>query len=406
MLNSRLDLLQDYPFRRLAALLSAPPGDDVIAMAVGEPQHEAPPMVAEILAHDAALWGRYPPVPGTQDFREAAARWLERRFGLGQGTLDWERQVLSIPGSKEGLFLVGMMAVGPRPDGKTPAVLLPNPFYQVYAGTAVLAGAEPIFVAATKETGFLPDFTTLPEEVLERTALAIYCSPSNPQGAVATLDQLKEVVALARRYDFVLASDECYSEVYDGEPPAGVLTAAMALGGLDNVMAFHSLSKRSSVPGMRSGFVAGDAALMKAFGEVRNYCGTAVPLPVQAASAALLRDEAHVESSRALYRAKFDMAERMLGGRFGFYRPAGAFYLWLDVGDGEAAAKRLWERAGVRVLPGGYMTRPEADGRNVGAPYIRVALVHDLDTTRRALTRIAETLDGMPAEPRAEGGGR
>jgi N-succinyldiaminopimelate aminotransferase len=256
-----------------------------------------------------------------------------------------------------------------------------------------MAGAEPVYVPATADTNYLPDYAALPEAVLRRTALAFYNTPANPQGSVATLEQLVTVIELARRHDFVLASDECYSEIYDAAPPAGAMQACARLGGsLDHVLVFHSLSKRSGVPGLRCGFVAGDAEVIAAFTHLRSYGGATLPLPILAAGAALWRDEAHVEENRAGYRAKNDAAERLLGGRFGFQRPPGGFFLWLDVGDGEAAAVKLWREARLRVLPGRYLARDEADGGNPGARYIRVALVHDLETTERALGRLADIL--------------
>jgi len=398
-LNGRLDQLGDYTFTRLAALLKDPPGDEPTIMSIGEPQHPAPPMVAEILAREAAGWGRYPPMAGTPAFRAAAAAWLGRRYGLPEGLVDPATNLLPLAGTREGLYLIAQVTCGEskiggeRADARPPVVLLPNPFYQVYAGAAVLAGAEPIYVPGTREGGFLPDFSQVPADALERTALAFLCTPANPQGAVASTVQLQEAIALARRHGYTLAVDECYSEIYDKAPPSGALAAAAEMGGgLDNLLVFHSLSKRSSVPGLRVGFVAGDARVIAAFQRLRSYGGASVPLPMLAVAAALWQDETHVEANRALYRAKFDLAEQIIGGRFGFYRPAGGFYLWLDVGDGERAAARLWRAAGIRTLPGGYLARTQADGTNPGARYIRVALVHDLATTRRALTRIAEAL--------------
>lgn len=393
MANPRLDLLTDYPFRRLAGLLQGPSGADPIIMSIGEPQHMPPPFVAEILAAQAAGWGKYPPLSGTAEFRAAAAGWLTRRFRLAEGALDPDRQVLPLAGTREGLFQIAHVVCGQATGGRPPVVLLPNPFYQIYAGAALLAGAEPVFVPATAETGFLPDFSTVSEDILGRTALAYLCTPANPQGSVASLERLAATIALARRHGFVLAVDECYSEIYDRSEPAGALEACGLLGGgFDNVVVFHSLSKRSSAPGLRSGFAAGDPALMDAFGRLRAYGGAAVPLPILAASTALWQDEAHVEANRALYRAKLDVAEQILGNRLGFYRPEGGFFLWLKVGDGEQAALSLWAEAGVRVLPGAYLARAGADGSNPGEPYIRVALVHDLETTQRALTRLADIL--------------
>ena len=392
-LNSRLEQLGDYPFTRLSALLKDPPGGDPVVLSIGEPQHPAPPMVAEILAREAAGWGRYPPMAGTPAFRAAASGWLTGRYGLPQGFVDPDTNLLPLAGTREGLYLIAQATCGERADGRPPAALLPNPFYQVYAGAAVFAGAEPVFAPVMDGGSLLPDFARLPPEVLERTAIAFLCTPANPQGSVATLEQLKQALTLARRHGFTLAVDECYSEIYDREKPPGALEAALSLGGgLDNLLVFHSLSKRSSVPGLRVGFVAGDARVISAFGRLRSYGGASVPLPMMAVGTALYQDETHVEANRALYRAKFDLAEERLGGRLGFYRPAGGFYLWLDVGDGERAAAALWRKAGIRTLPGAYLARSGADGGNPGAPFIRVALIADLETTRRAVARIAEIL--------------
>jgi N-succinyldiaminopimelate aminotransferase len=395
MLNPRLDLLTDYPFQRLNALLHGPAGDEPpLIMSIGEPQHRPPAFVAEILTREAAGWGKYPPMAGTPEFRAAVARWLTYRFALPIGELDMDKHIIPLAGTREGLFQIAQLVCGGTMGGKPPVVLLPNPFYQVYAGAALLAGAEPVFVPATKETGFLPDFAGLPKDILDRTALAYLCTPANPQGAVASLALLKDTIELARRHDFVLAVDECYSEIYEGDlAPAGALQACAELGGdYANVVVFHSLSKRSSAPGLRSGFAAGDARLIAAFGRLRAYGGAAVPLPILAASSALWRDEEHVEVNRGLYRNKFTIAQEILGDSLGFYRPQGGFFLWLDVGDGEKAALALWQKAGIRVLPGAYLARPGADGVNPGQRYIRVALVHDLDTTRQGLTRLAEVL--------------
>ena len=385
MLNERLDLLTDYPFQRLAELLGGAPGPDAIVMSIGEPQHPAPALVAETLAAKASLWNKYPPAQGTPEFR-AAAGWLTRRFGLPDGMVDPDRAILPVAGTREALYLIAQTVVGRRAE--RPVVLLPNPFYQVYVGAAIMAGAEPVFVPGADGPSSQPDFAALPNRILDRVALAYLCSPGNPQGSVADLELLKRNVEMARERGFLLAVDECYSEIWDKAEPPGALSACAALGGdMDKVMVFHSLSKRSSVPGLRSGFVAGDPVMMAAFQRLRSYGGAATPVPVLAAAAALWNDETHVEENRALYRAKLDIAERLLKGRFGFERPAGGFFLWLDVGDGEKAAKELWDRARIRVLPGKYLSR---DG--VGDRFIRVALVHDLETTEMALSRLAEVL--------------
>jgi N-succinyldiaminopimelate aminotransferase len=384
MLNPSLDQLTDYPFARLATLLGGAATSDSIVMSIGEPQHPPPALVAEALAANAAGWGKYPPANGSAEFRAAVAGWLARRFQLPAGLVNPDTAILPVAGTREALYLIAQTVCGPR-RGKPPVVLLPNPFYQVYAGAAVMAGAEPVFVA-----GDQPDYSTLPAEILDRTALAYLCTPANPQGSVADAALLARTVATARRHGFVLAADECYSEIWDSTAPAGTLAACG--DSLANVVVFHSLSKRSSVPGLRSGFVAGDEGVIAAFARVRSYGGAATPLPVLAAATALWRDEAHVDQNRDLYRAKLDMAERILGHRPGFRRPAGGFFLWLDVGNGEQAALKLWREAKIRVLPGAYLARSGADGVNPGDRFIRVALVHDLATTEQALTRLADVL--------------
>jgi N-succinyldiaminopimelate aminotransferase len=397
---SRLDRLDTYPFAQLASLLAevTPRANErPILMSVGEPQHQPPPLLAETVARNAELWNRYPPMAGTPELRAAAAGWLARRYGLPAGMIEPERHLLALSGTKEGLFLAALAVVPEEKRGRRPAVLVPNPYYLVYAGAAAVSGADIVYLDATPETGFLPDLEALDEATLERTAALYLCSPANPQGAIASLAYLKRAIGLARAHDFVLVADECYAEIYDSEKPPGALEACRALGGsLDNVLVFHSLSKRSSAAGLRVGFVAGDPRLVARFAHLRNYGGCQVPLPLQAAAAALWQDEAHVEANRALYRSKFDVAERVLGGRFGFYRPPGGFFLWLDVGDGEEAARRLWREAAIRVLPGGY-TAHETNGRNPGARYIRLALVHDDDTIAAALERLRRVLDGGAA---------
>ena len=396
MINDRLDRIGDYPFDRLRALLdshSPRVNDAPLALSLGEPQHPSPAMVQAVINDNAGLWGRYPPVWGTPEFRAAVAGWLRRRYALPDGMVDADASVIPVSGTREALFMIALTVVPEAIGGRQPAVVMPNPFYQVYLGAAALSGAEPVFAPAVRETDFLPDYHALDADVLRRTALAYYCSPANPQGTVAPLETLVALVELAREYGFVIMFDECYSEIYDDEPPPGGMAACAALGGsLENVLVFNSLSKRSSVPGLRSGFVAGDPDLIRAFKRVRDYGGAPPPLPLLAASTALWRDEAHVEESRALYRAKFDLADRILDGRFGYRRPGGGFYLWLDVGDGEAAALKLWREAALRVIPGVYLARRDAGGRNPGAGYIRCALVHDIETTERALIRLGDTL--------------
>lgn len=398
MHNDVLDTLTDYPFDRLRALLgdSMPPdGCAPIHMQIGEPKHAAPDFIAPLLTQDMSEWGRYPPPNGPDDLRTAISDWLTARYDLAPGMVDPARHIAIVSGTREALFMAALLAVPGSKNGARPAVLMPNPFYQVYVGAAALAGGEAVYLAAGPETGFQPDFAAVPGADLDRTALAYLNTPANPQGSVASLEGLKTAVSLARERDFVLAVDECYSEIYTGEKPPGLFDACRELGGdnpFENTLVFHSLSKRSNVPGLRSGFVAGDPDLIRRLLRLRQYGGAQVPLPVMNASAALWRDEAHVAASRDLYRQKFDLALDMLDGAFGATRPGGGFYLWLDVGDSEAAAKKLWTEAGLRVLPGAYLARDNADGTNPGKAYIRLALVHDLDTTREAMTRLLSTL--------------
>ena len=398
MLNARLSAMTDYPFTRLAKLLeSVPPfaGETPLNLAVGEPQHAPPPMIAEILARHAADWGRYPPIAGTPEFRNAAGDWLERRYRLPAGTLDRDRAILPVQGSREALFQIAIVAGADC--GRRDTVAVPNPAYHTYPAAALLVGAKLAALPTGPATGFLPDLDSLSADLLDRTALMYLCTPSNPEGAVADLDYLKHAIGLARRHGFVLAVDECYAEIWDSAPPPGALEAAIAVGAhggdpFANIVVFHSLSKRSSAAGLRSGFIAGDRTVVAMMQRLRSYSAGAPPLPMLAASAALWSDETHVEANRAAYRAKLDLAEKALSGRFGFYRPAGGFLLWLDVGDGERAARKLWRDAAIRVLPGAYLGRAAADGTNPAQAYIRLALVHDLNILGPALRRLADVL--------------
>lgn len=397
--NDRLDLLTDYPFTRLANLLAGvtPRANTApVLLSVGEPQHPPPALIDETLRANTAGWGKYPPVGGTPEFRAAAGAWLGRRYGLPDGLFDPERSLLPVSGTREALFMLGLLAVPPQKAGRQPAVLMPNPFYAPYEGAAVLAGAEPVFLSATRETGFLPDLDALAPELLERTALVYLCTPANPQGAAASAAYLAKAIGLARRYGFVLAVDECYAEIWLDTPPVGALQVAAGLphGGNPwaNILVFHSLSKRSSAAGLRSGFVAGDPALIGRFSRLRSYANAGMPLPVVAASTALWNDEAHVEENRRLYRAKFAAAEAELQGRYGYYRPDGGFFLWLEVGDGEEAARRLWAEGAIRVLPGAYLSRNNPGEPNPGISFIRVALVQDAETIGRACAAIVRIL--------------
>lgn len=383
------------PFARLRERLSGvepPPGLAPIDMTIGEPRHPIPSFVGEALARRAADFGRYPPVGGTPELREAIAAWIARRYPPLAGAIDAARHVLPLAGSREGLFSSIFPALARRPLAR-PAVLMPNPFYQAYLAAALAAQAEPVFLPATASTGFLPDLDAIPPETLARTAVFYAASPANPQGAAASRAWLERAIALARAHDFLLFMDECYSEIYAAAPPPGALEAAFALScDFANVVVFQSLSKRSSLPGLRSGFLAGDAAFVAAGLRFRNVACPQVPLPVQHVSAALWSDEGHVEQSRALYRAKFRAAKTLLGGRFDCAIPDGSFFLWLDMtrlGGGEAAAETFWKGCAVKILPGAYLAQDSDGGCNPGAAYARLALVDDLKTTEEALGRIA-----------------
>jgi N-succinyldiaminopimelate aminotransferase len=382
------------PFVRLAELLGdLKPGKPVINLSVGEPQHPIPSFVGPVLAAHLPRFGRYPLGKGTEPFRRAAVDWLGRRYRLKR-PLDPENEIIVLSGTREGLFLAAIAAkrwVGARAG--RPAILIPNPFYVPYAAAAEAADCEPVYLAATAANAFMPDLERLDEALCARTVAMYLASPSNPQGAVADLAYLTRLAALARRHGFLVFTDECYSEIYTRQAPHGMLEAA----GPDfaNVCVFHSLSKRSSLPGLRVGFAAGDRRFLAKFLDLRNVASAQVPEPAQEVAVVAYGDEAHVEENRRLYSAKFDLADQIIGDRYGYRRPAGGFFLWLNVaghGGSEQAALRLWREAGLRVLPGRYIARDLPDGSNPGADYIRVALVQDKEATAEALHRLVAVL--------------
>jgi N-succinyldiaminopimelate aminotransferase len=383
------------PFVRLRELLgnSEPGIKPEISLAVGEPQHAVPAFVGPILAEHLGEFGRYPGNKGLEAYCEAVAGWLGRRFKLPR-PIDPDAEVLVLNGSREGLFLAALSAerAATGRHGR-PAILLPNPFYGAYSAGAIAANCEPVYLPATAANAFLPDLDALDDELLARTVAIYLASPSNPQGAVADLAYLKRLVGLARRYNFLVFGDECYSEIFTKHPPAGILEA----GGPDyaNVLVFQSLSKRSNLPGLRLGFVAGDRKFLARFLELRNLAAPQVPMPLQRVAIAAYGDEGHVEVNRRLYSEKFDLADQIIGDRYGYRRPAGGFFLWLDVtaqGGDEDVTVRLWREAGLRVVPGRYLARDQADGSNPGQNYIRVAMVHDRETTAEALHRLVAAL--------------
>ncbi|BAQ15812.1 aminotransferase class I/II-fold pyridoxal phosphate-dependent enzyme [Methyloceanibacter caenitepidi] len=395
--ETALDVLIRSPFARLNALLEGiPPGADPILFSLGEPHTALPSFVQPVLDEHIASFGKYPPIRGIPELRHAISSWLARRYPALDGVVDPERHVLPLNGSREGLFSAIFPALARKPEVADPAVLIPNPFYQVYAAASAVAGAEPIFLRSGAETGFLPDLDKVDVGLLRRTVALYLCSPSNPEGAVASRDYLEKAIRLARTHDFLLCADECYSEIYTEKSPAGALEVAQAAtGSLANVVSFQSLSKRSGLPGLRSGFVAGDSAFLAAFERFRNVACPQVPLPIQYVSAAAWADETHVEQARAFYRANFEAAEAILQGRYGYARPEGGFFLWLnlaDFGGGEKAAKTLWKGCGVKVLPGTYLTKSQDGQADQGRDYVRLALVHDAETTRDGLARIVATL--------------
>jgi len=382
------------PFVRLRELLAdIAPGKPAISLAVGEPQHAVPSFVGPVLDAHLAEFGRYPMNKGLEEFCRSVAQWLDRRFALPR-PVDPDREVLVLNGSREGLFLAALAAER-SVNGRSgrPAILMPNPFYGAYEAGAIAAHCEPVYLPATAATGFLPDLDALSDELLARTVAFYLASPANPQGSVADRTYFGKLAGLARRHGFMLFSDECYSEIYTQRAPASVLEVAGP--DFQNVVAFQSLSKRSNLPGLRVGFAAGDRNFINAFLDLRNVASPQVPLPAQRVAIAAYADEAHVEENRRLYALKFDLADQILGGRYGYRRPAGGFLLWLDVsahGGDEAVALRLWREAGVRVIPGRYLARDQADGSNPGAGYIRVALVQDQETTAEALHRLVGVL--------------
>ena len=384
----RFSNLPEYAFPRLRALLSGvEPGGPVTLMTIGEPRHAIPDFVAPTLATHVAEFGKYPPNEGTPALLDAISGWIGRRHGIAVEPA----RITALNGTREGLFNAAIALCPEEKAGQRPAILIPNPFYQVYAVAAAAVGAEPVFVPATLETGHLPDYAALDPAVLDRVAIAYLCSPANPQGAVADEDYLERLIALADRHDFLIFADECYSEIYRDTPPPGALAVATRMGLADRVVMFNSLSKRSNLPGLRSGFAAGSKDAIARLRQLRSYSGAPVPLPAQAVSTAAWADETHVVENRALYAEKYAIADRIFGNMPGYLPPQGGFFLWLPVADGEDAAKQVFAATGIQVLPGAYLAR-DAGGANPGKGYIRVALVADAKATEAALERIKDVL--------------
>ena len=396
-MNPDLDRLQPYPFEKLRQLfadLQTPADKNHIALSIGEPKHPSPQFVVQALADNLDKLANYPLTKGIPELREAIANWLCRRFHL-QG-VDANSQVLPVNGTREALFAFAQAVVSPGPDA---LVLSPNPFYQIYEGAALLAGAEPQFINCTEATDFLPDFDQVSDEQWRQCQLLFLCSPGNPTGAVVPMEKLQDLIRLAREHDFIIAADECYSEIYFDEdsPPPGLLQACAAMGNHDyrNCVVFHSLSKRSNLPGLRSGFVAGDADVLSRFLLYRTYHGCAMPPHHQLASVVAWEDEAHVVQNRLRYREKFQAVLEILSGHMDVSLPDASFYLWPRTPIVETEfARQLYAEEHITVLPGSYLAR-EADGMNPGANRVRMALVAELSQCVEAAERIVHRLQKL-----------
>lgn len=398
-MNPDLKKLQPYPFEKLNALKAdvKPAIEDHIALSIGEPKHAAPGFVLETIKDHLDQTNRYPLTKGSTELREAIANWLTRRFKLSEAALDAEQHILPVTGTREALFSFAQCFIDRTQDDA--AILMPNPFYQIYEGAAFLSGAEPVFYNTLKENNYLPDFDAIDEATWKRCQIIYICTPGNPTGSVITKQQLTKLIELSKQYDFIIASDECYSEIYfdESKPPCGLLEAAEACGNNDfsNCIVFHSLSKRSNLPGMRSGFVAGDAALTKSYLLYRTYHGCAMPPVHQIASITAWNDEEHVIQGRERYVKKFEAVLDILKPVIDISLPDAGFYVWLNTPvDDETFARDLFAQQNVTVLPGSYLSR-ERDGINPGRNHVRMALVAPLDECVTAAERIKQYIQTL-----------
>ena len=405
-MNPDLNKLQPYPFEKLNALkASCQPTErqsmveEHIALSIGEPKHAAPDFVLDCIRNNLDQINRYPLTKGNPDLRLAISNWLTRRFELADDILDPEKNILPVNGTREALFAFAQCFIE---RGENALILMPNPFYQIYEGAAFLAGAQPYFYNTVKENNYLPDFSKIDESTWQRCQIIYICTPGNPTGSVISRAQLIELIALSKKYDFIIASDECYSEIYfdDNKRPAGLLEAAQACGNkeLKNCMVFHSLSKRSNLPGMRSGFVAGDAELIKVYLLYRTYHGSAMPPVHQIASVEAWNDEQHVKNNRVLYTEKFNAVIDILSPVINVTRPDAGFYLWLQtpVND-ETFARDLFAQQNVTVLPGSYLSRAN-EGINPGENHVRLALVAPQDECISAARRIKDYIQNLTSQ--------
>ena len=400
-MNPNIERLNRYPFERLADLKEGvvPADRPPIALSIGEPKHAPPDFLVQLLLDQdnlRASLGSYPATRGAQALRSTIATWLTSRFSLSAGSLDPARQVLPVNGTREALFSFGQAVLS---GSRSANVLMPNPCYQIYEGAAMLRNAQPVYLPCTEETDFNPDFQRVPESVWEGCELVYICSPGNPTGAILDVAALTALIELADRHDFVIAADECYSEIYHDEahPPAGLLEACASMGRNDyrRCIVFHSLSKRSSLPGLRSGFVAGDAELMDAYYRYRTYHGCAMPEHVQTVSAAAWADEEHVAANRARYREKFEAITPILARHLELHVPAGGFYYWTPTPEPDPDfARALFEAQNVTVLPGSYLARETEEG-NPGNNRIRIALVAPAEQCREAAERIKIFIESL-----------
>ena len=399
-MNEALALLRPYPFERLAEIrrsINPCKTKSPIDLSIGEPKHPTPPFLIDAIRAHLPAMAKYPATRGTEALRQAIVDWLIARYQLPQGSLSAENNVLPVNGTREALFAIAQCVI--NKEKPRPTVIIPNPFYQIYEGATLLAGAEPWYVDCLPERDFVPDFNGVPKKVWERCQLIYLCSPANPTGAVFNANTFTQLLELADRYDSIIASDECYSEIYleENKPPVGLLQAAAQRGRTDycRCLVFHSLSKRSSVPGLRSGFVAGDAAVIEPFLRYRTYHGCAMPLYAQAASQLAWRDEAHVQKNRRLYREKFDVVLKILAPALKVKRPDAGFYLWPEVPQDDIEFSRnLLEQENITVLPGSFLAHT-AEGRNPGHRYVRIALVPSIEECIDAAARIRNYLNSL-----------
>jgi len=403
-MNPGLALCHPYPFEKLAQLkqgIVVPNNKSAINLSIGEPAHETPAFIRDALFEHIKGLGTYPTTKGLLTLRQAIASWLCARFNLPLTSIDPETQVLPVSGTREALFSIAQCVVDASraKGGLKPVVIMPNPFYQIYEGAALLAGAEPYFLNTTEASGYLPDFDSVPEAIWQRCQLIYICSPGNPSGSVLPQSEQEKLIKLAENYDFIIAFDECYSELYDDEdnPPVGLLQTAFGVGNtaFKRCLVFHSLSKRSNAPGLRSGFVAGDAEILKSYFLYRTYQGCAMPLPTQQASIRAWQDEGHVLENRKLYRAKFAAVIDVLGKVCDIHKPVAGFYLWLKTSIPDTDfAQNLFAKENVTVLPGSYLSR-DFGGINPGQYHVRIALVAPLADCIEAAHRIKNFINTL-----------